>query len=755
MVNTINNGQIETNTVLLDEFGESLRVRNGGSLQTGDLTGVITQNVLNDIRVDQGGLIQSNQTAIQVEGIGTTIRNAGIIDGGFNGINIANGNTASARITNSGTITSGLNGRAVNIGGVGGVLNNNGLITGTADPRNGTVYGDVTAQNIVINNRRNGVIDVGAGLNGDAVSLELGAQVTGSVTNRGLIQGRGLPDGAPDNATNQAAALRFYWVGASGASTSTFDGNVRNFGTLAVENGAAVIVENQTILDGNIINRGLIESANPANGIGISFENGSQLTGAIINSGTINGGRDGVNFGNGGQVSGTLRNQEGGVITSASRAVNIGGDGNRVINAGLITTTADPRNGTVYADQSANNFVIDNRATGVIDVGEGLNGDAIALQLGANVTGSVINRGTIQGRGNPDGGQNNANNQATAIRLYHGDQAGPVSVFNGDIRNLGAGLLSSENDHAILIENQVQFNGNIVNSGLISSDDEDAIRTEGEFNGNIINRGTIVADRDGLQISQTFNGNINNFGNITSSTGEGIDLRDVSNVGDFTFTGDINNRGTIIGDGGGIRIDNDVVLDGDINNSGTILSTDDNNDGIDILGSITGAINNSGLIQAIDFAIDGNTANDALAVNNGGVIVGDVRLSDFDDVFNGADGITQGEVQGQAGNDVLIGGRLQDTLVGGEGNDTLTGGLGRDTFGFGPSDLGADVITDFQEGVDRIDVDAFNFGVGDVNAIIAGAQQIGGDALLTLAANNTVLLQDVQIGDLNLGDFSL
>lgn len=752
MVNTINNGQIVTDTVLLDEFGESLRVRNGGSLQTDDLTGVITQNTLNDIQVDQGGLLESNQTAIQVDGIGTTIRNFGTIDGEFNGINIANGNIASARITNFGLITSGVNGRAVNIGGVGGVLDNRGFITGTADPRNGTVYGDVTAQNIVINNGANGVIDVGAGLNGDAVSLELGALVTGSITNRGLIQGRGLPDGPPNNNTNQASALRFYWVGASGSPTSTFRGNVSNFGTLAAENGAAVIVESNTILDGNIINRGLIESANPANGIGISFENGSHLTGAIINSGTINGGRDGVNFGNGGQVSGTLRNLAGGLITSASRAVNIGGDGNQIINAGLITTTADPRNGTIYADQSANNFRIVNQKTGVIDVGEGLNGDAISLQLGSNVNGSIENRGTILGRGNPDGPQNNATNQATAIRLYHGDQAGPVSVFNGNILNLGSGFLSSENDHAILIENQVQFNGNIVSSGLISSLGDDAIRTDGEFNGNIVNRGTIFADGDGLQISQTFNGNINNFGNITSARSEGIDLLD-QEIGGFTFTGNINNHGTIIGDSGGIRIGDGVVLDGDINNHGNILSEEAFNDGIDILGSITGAINNTGRILAIDFAIDGDSANDALTVNNRGVIIGDVLLSNFDDVFNGADGITQGEVRGEAGDDLLIGGRLSDNLIGGDGNDTLTGGAGRDTFGFGPTDRGADVITDFQNGLDRLDVSDFGFSTAQLGSIVTNSQQVGDDVLISFAADNSVLLQNFQLSQLNTSDF--
>ena len=206
------------------------------------------------------------------------------------------------------------------------------------------------------------------------------------------------------------------------------------------------------------------------------FEDGSRFTGTLTNSGTINGGRDGVNFGNGGTARGSLVNEEGGVITSASRAVNIGGDRNTIRNQGLITTSADPRNGTIYADQSANNFRIINDDSGIIDVGRGLNGDAISLQLGANVRGSILNRGTVRGRGVADGEPNNATNQATAIRLYHGDQAGPLSVFNGSIRNLGAGILSSDQGSTVLIENQVELNGDIINNGSILARDRKSTR---------------------------------------------------------------------------------------------------------------------------------------------------------------------------------------------------------------------------------------------------------------------------------------
>ena len=77
-----------------------------------------------------------------------------------------------------------------------------------------------------------------------------------------------------------------------------------------------------------------------------------------------------------------------GRIISASRAVNLGGVFGTLTNTGLITTTANPRNGTVYGDESLQNFEIHNTSSGIIDVGVGNNGDAISLELGANLFGA-------------------------------------------------------------------------------------------------------------------------------------------------------------------------------------------------------------------------------------------------------------------------------------------------------------------------------------------------------------------------------
>jgi Ca2+-binding RTX toxin-like protein len=64
-------------------------------------------------------------------------------------------------------------------------------------------------------------------------------------------------------------------------------------------------------------------------------------------------------------------------------------------------------------------------------------------------------------------------------------------------------------------------------------------------------------------------------------------------------------------------------------------------------------------------------------------------------------------LEGGAGADRLDGGTGRDRLEGGEGNDLLIGGAGRDTFVFASAfreNQGHDTITDFEAGLDRIEL---------------------------------------------------
>jgi RTX calcium-binding nonapeptide repeat (4 copies) len=604
--NIIPANEVSNTPVILDEFGESLKVF--GRLEvSAQEPAVLAKGNLNRVDVESSGVIRGENKAIEANGVGTSITNEGTIDGGRDGIDFTNGGQASGRVTNKGTITSAS--RAINIGGNAVTVINEGLITTSADPRNGTVYSDVTANNYFLDNK--GLIDVGQGNKGDAISWELGGEVTTSIVNSGLAQGRGVAQG-----TNLSSAVRLFRPDTIEEIVS-FNGNIENSGLLTAEKGAAVVVQPGVRVNGSIINSGEITSANPDNGIGISFENGSELNGEILNTGLINGGRDGINFANGGQVSGVVRNK--GTITSTSRAINIGGDQITVINEGLITTSADPRNGTVYSDVTANNYFLDNR--GLIDVGQGNNGDAISWELGGEVTTSIVNSGLAQGRGVAQEG-----NLSSAVRLFRPDTIEEVVSFNGNIEN--SGTLTAENGATVAIQEGVQLNGFIVNTGSIEG---------GAF------------------------------------------------------------------DGGKL---------------------------------------------AIDVSESANTVR----VINEGTINGDVILSANNDLFDGSLGITNGKVDGGAGDDIIKGGGSNDFLAGGSGVDTLTGGPGKDSFAFiddpfsgGEPMLNAatginvlnrpDNITDFIIGEDNLVFEKGKLGIDQFNFQQANSGDLAGDSNLLVLLN--------------------
>jgi VCBS repeat-containing protein len=81
------------------------------------------------------------------------------------------------------------------------------------------------------------------------------------------------------------------------------------------------------------------------------------------------------------------------------------------------------------------------------------------------------------------------------------------------------------------------------------------------------------------------------------------------------------------------------------------------------------------------------------------------------------------KIQGNPGDDILIGGGGDDILLGGKGNDVMTGGGGNDLFVLS-SQSGVDVITDFQIGHDHLQLD------GDVS--FGGITYSGADTVVNL-----------------------
>ncbi|MEP2102493.1 MAG: autotransporter domain-containing protein [Parasphingorhabdus sp.] len=507
------------------------RARNAGVLD-GSSVGLFTGNITNSGTINSEGDSGTTAGIRFVNGVSFngTIENqaGGTIFGVQNGLYFGNatpaggGDFTGAVVNNAGTISS--SSRALNIDGTGLVVNNTGSILGTGNQRNGTVYADSTAQDFTLNN--DGTIDAGAGNQGAGFSVELSA--TGNafdINNTGTIQGRGT---AGAGLTAAGDGVRFE--------------RARNAGVL---DGSSV-----GLFTGNITNSGTIDSeGDSGTTAGVRFVNGVSFSGTIDNQvgGTISGIQNGLYFGNatpagGGDFTGAVVNNAG-TISSSSRALNIDGTGLVVNNTGSILGTGNQRNGTVYADGTANNFTLNNLASGIIDAGAGNQGSGVSLQLG-NADGdvrniSLTNAGTINGRGDAL-----ASGATAGLRLFNGAGAGTSVTVNGDIDN--SGTITSETAAALLIEN-VNFTGTFTNNGTLTGTSAvDAstalggltfVQNGGALNGNFV--GSAFAD--GLAFtsgSSTLAGDVQGGVDVTVDSGAELAISGIRAVdGDFTSNG--------------------------------------------------------------------------------------------------------------------------------------------------------------------------------------------------------------------------
>ncbi|MBK9080684.1 MAG: hypothetical protein IPL88_00710 [Rhizobiales bacterium] len=101
---------------------------------------------------------------------------------------------------------------------------------------------------------------------------------------------------------------------------------------------------------------------------------------------------------------------------------------------------------------------------------------------------------------------------------------------------------------------------------------------------------------------------------------------------------------------------------------------------------------------------------------------------------------------GRGGADILEGGAGNDRLVGEDGADVMTGGADADTFVFNlaPAAGGLDRITDFEHALDRLEIDASQFGGG----LVAGGtvNLVAGSAPTSTGFANGVFHYDTDDG---------
>ena len=119
-----------------------------------------------------------------------------------------------------------------------------------------------------------------------------------------------------------------------------------------------------------------------------------------------------------------------------------------------------------------------------------------------------------------------------------------------------------------------------------------------------------------------------------------------------------------------------------------------------------------------------------------------------DDIVRGAD--LADTLEGGAGDDVIFGGGGNDVLIAGADADTLEGGSGRDIFAFEVGDTVGDIIVDFTQGSDRIDLSGRGLTLADI-----ALSRDNGLATVT-AGEHTITLANMQdAASLTAADFIL
>ena len=554
------------------------RTRVGGALDA-TTTGLFTGDITNSGTISSEGANGTVGGFRAVNGVdfqGTLTNEAGgEISGEQNGVYFGNatpaggGDHTGGVVDNAGTISSGS--RALNIDGTGLEVNNSGSILGTGDQRNGTAYADSTAQDFTLNN--SGTIDAGAGNLGAGFSAELSeAGNDFSINNSGTLAGRGDAGAGLATAGDGIRLERTRVDGALDATTAgLFTGDITNSGTISSE------------------------GANGTVG-GFRAVNGVDFQGTLTNEagGEISGEQNGVYFGNatpaggGDHTGGVVRNA--GTISSGSRALNIDGEGLTVINEGSIVGTGNQRHGTVYSDDTASNFSLNN--SGLIDAGVGNAGSGVSLSLGSNPLDAAIeNSGTIQGR------------------TQAGAPLAPTSALAGDGLRI-EGVRGTDADGNVTFDPGT-FVGTISNSGKIAAGDNTTGSTAGvhavngvSFQGTLDNSGVIEGASNGLY-----------FGNAVAGGGA-----------DHTG-GVVNNSGVIRSDSRAVNIDGTGL---EINNTGLIQGTGDQRNGTVYADSTAQdfTLNNSGTIdagvgnQGAGFSVELSDAGNNFTINNRGEIAG-------------------------------------------------------------------------------------------------------------------------------------
>ncbi|MGV3553137.1 hypothetical protein [Rhizobium sp.] len=299
------------------------------------------------------------------------------------------------------------------------------------------------------------------------------------------------------------------------------------------------------------------------------------------------------------------------------------------------------------------------------------------------------------------------------------------------------------------IEVQSPAGGKIANSGSIVSTEGAAVSVFGP-------RPSFTLDNDGLilggtAISISADKIDMSFGK--SSVIHGTDYFTIVNASNEDATATLDNAGLIRASGyyayfGGNGVDQ-------LTNSGRILGI------IDLRAGADRFVMNGG---RVDGAVDGGIGDDTFIIKKGRVDIVE-QSGQGDDTLKTAISYTLHEASeietiiltgkknidftGSDTENIIKGNAGKNRIDGNGGDDTLTGGGGRDIFVFAHYS-GADTITDFKQGEDRIEISGFDWITKFQHLSF---EQDGKDVVMQLSLGDTLTIENAKVKDFDKGDF--
>lgn len=226
-------------------------------------------------------------------------------------------------------------------------------------------------------------------------------------------------------------------------------------------------------------------------------------------------------------------------------------------------------------------------------------------------------------------------------------------------------------------------------------------------------------------------------------------------AGDGTNEGLVNVRLTL-------RDANGTVISTDVGNDGTLTftATTDGPLYLDVGGRYTDDQGNYVLsVISTALVVNGTARDDVITGGATGNTItgfaGNDRIDGGDGKdkligANGADTLIGGNgndtLWGGASNDSLSGGAGFDIINGGGGDDILRGGLAGDTFQFNRSS-GRDVVLDFEDGIDRIQIGGGITGIGQLTLT-----QVDFDVVITFGTTR-IELDNMSLSEISAADF--